>query len=94
MQTQKSIFGYRVLLEVAPVMFKISMQKSVALSVCEAEQTAGVLTRHDVCLECSRIYGTQGKAPMTPEMDNKGAVIYLANSLSIGGPISHVDVQQ
>ena len=32
-QTQKSISGYRVLLEGAPVMFKSSMQKSVALSV-------------------------------------------------------------
>ncbi len=41
-QTRKSISGYRVLLEGAPVMFKSSTQKSVALSVCEAEQTAGV----------------------------------------------------
>jgi hypothetical protein len=40
LQMRKSISGYRVLLEGAPVMFKSSMQKSVTLSVCEAEQTA------------------------------------------------------
>jgi hypothetical protein len=48
MQTQKSISGYRVLLEGAPVMFKSSTQKYVALSVCEAEQTAGVLCAQDM----------------------------------------------
>ncbi len=37
-QTRKSISSYRVLLEGAPVMFKSSTQKSVALSVCKAEQ--------------------------------------------------------
>ena len=47
-QTQKSISRYRVLLEGAPVMFKSSMQKSDALSVCEAEQTAGVLCAQDI----------------------------------------------
>ncbi len=47
-QTQKSISGYRVLLEGAPVMFKSLTQKSVALSVCEAEQTAGVLCAQDM----------------------------------------------
>jgi hypothetical protein len=47
-QTRKSISGYRVLLEGAPVMFKSSTQKSVALSVCEAEQTAGVLCAQDI----------------------------------------------
>ncbi len=41
-QTQKSISGSRVLLDGAPVMFKSSTQKSIALSVCKAEQTAGV----------------------------------------------------
>jgi hypothetical protein len=44
----KNISGYRVLLEGAPVMFKSSMQKSVALSVCEAEQTAGDLVSSSV----------------------------------------------
>ncbi len=47
-QTRKSISGYRVLLEGAPVMFKSSTQKSVTLSVCEAQQTAGVLCAQDM----------------------------------------------
>ncbi len=47
-QMQKSISGYRVLLEGAYVMFKGLVQKSVALSVCEAEQTAGVLCAQDM----------------------------------------------
>jgi hypothetical protein len=34
MQTRKSISGYRVLLEGAPVMFKSSTQKLVELLVC------------------------------------------------------------
>lgn len=50
MQTRKSISRYVVYLEGAPIMFKSSTQKSVALSVCEAEQeqTSGVLCAHDV----------------------------------------------
>jgi hypothetical protein len=47
-QTPKSISGYRVLLEGASVMFKRSTQNSVALSICEAEQTARVLCAQDM----------------------------------------------
>ena len=62
-QTQKSISGYRVLLEGAPVMSKSSTQ-SVALSVCEAEQTAGILCAQDMIgLEFFRINGTKGFCP-------------------------------
>ena len=43
-QTQKSISGYRVLLEDTPVMMKSSTQKFVALLVCEAEQSSGMRT--------------------------------------------------
>ncbi len=90
---QKSISGYRVLLEDAPVMFKSSTQKSVALSVCEAEQTAGVLCAQDM-LYVQHILESMGlkvKLPMILEMDNRGAVD-LANNWSIGGPTRHVDV--
>jgi len=78
---QKSISGYRVLLEDAPVMFKSSTQKSVALSVCEAEQTAGVLCAQDM-LYVQHILESMGlkvKLPMILEMDNRGAVD-LANN--------------
>jgi hypothetical protein len=43
MQTRKSISRYRVLLEGAPLMFKSLTQKLVALLVCKAEQSSGVL---------------------------------------------------
>ena len=62
-------------------MFKSSMQKSITLSVCEAEQTAEVLCAQDMMyvwnvLESMRL---KVKLPMTLEMDNKGAVD-LANN--------------
>jgi hypothetical protein len=94
-QTQKSISGYRVLLEGAPVMFKSSTQKSVALSVCEAEQTAGVLCAQDMLYvwHILESMGLKVKLPMILEMDNKGAVD-LANNWSIVGRTRHVDVRQ
>jgi hypothetical protein len=96
-QTQKSISGYRVLLEGAPVtvMFKSSTQKSVALSVCEAEpeQTAGVLCAQDMLYvwHILESMGLKVKLLMILEMDNKGAVD-LANNWSIGVCTRHVDV--
>ncbi len=94
-QMQKSISGYRVLLEGAPVMFKSSTQKSVALSVCEAEQTAGVLCAQDMMYVRNVLesMGLKVKLPMILEMDNKGGVD-LANNWSIGGCTRHVDVRQ
>jgi len=85
-QTQKSISGYRVLLEGAHVMFKSSTQESVAISVCEAEQTAGVSCAQDM-LYVRHILESMGrtvKLPMSLEMDNMGAVD-LANNWSVGG---------
>ena len=82
---QKSISGLRVLLEGAPVMFKSSMQKSVALSVCEAEQTVKVLCTQDMLYVRNVLKSMvlKVKLPMTFEMDNMGAVD-LANNWSIG----------
>jgi hypothetical protein len=94
-QTRKSISGYRVLLEVAPVMFKISTQKLVALSVCKAEQSSGVLYAQDM-LYCKNVLESMGlkvKLPMLLKMDNKGAVD-LANKWSVGGQTNHVNVRQ
>jgi len=80
-QTQKSISGYRVLLEGAPVMFKSSTQNLIALSVCEAEQTAGVLCAQDMLYvqHILESLGLKVKLPMILEMDNIGAVD-LANN--------------
>jgi hypothetical protein len=78
-------------------MFKSSTQKSVALSVCEAEQTAEVLCDQDMMYVWNVLESMELKVnlPMTleQEMDNKGAVD-LANNWSIGGRTRHVDVQQ
>jgi hypothetical protein len=62
-------------------MFKSSMQKSVALSVCEAEQTVGVLYAQDKMYIQSVLesMGLKVKLPMILDMDNKGAVD-LANN--------------
>jgi hypothetical protein len=80
MQTRKSISGYRVLLEGAPVMFKSSTQKLVVLSVCKAEQSSGVLCTQDMyCKNMLESMGLKVKLPMLLEMDNKGAVD-LANN--------------
>ncbi len=94
-QTRKGISGYRVLLEGAPVIFKSSTQKSVALSVCEAEQAARVLCAQDMLYvrHIIKSMGLKVKLPMILEIDNKGAVD-LANNWSIGGGTRHVDVRQ
>jgi hypothetical protein len=76
-------------------MFKSLTQKSVALSVCEAEQTAGVLCAQDMMYvqKVLESMGRKVKLPMALEMDNKSAVD-LANNWSIGGRTRHVDVRQ
>jgi hypothetical protein len=73
-------------LEGAPVMFKSSTQKSVALSVCKAEQTSGVLCAQDMLYtkHVLELMGLKVKLPMVLEMDNKGTV-NLVNNWSVGG---------
>jgi len=72
-------------------MFKSSTQKSVALSVCEAEQTAGVLCAQDMLYvrHILKSMGLKMKLPMILEMDNMGAVD-LANNWSVGGLMNAV----
>jgi hypothetical protein len=75
--------------------FKSSTQKSIALSVCKAEQTLGVLCAQDM-LYTKNILESMGlkvKLPMILEMDNKGAV-NPANNWSVGGQTKHVDMRQ
>ncbi len=76
-------------------MFKSSMQKSIALSVCKAEQTLGVLYAQDM-LYTKNVFDLMGlkvKLPIILEMDNKGTV-NLANNWSVGGRTRHVDMRQ
>ena len=62
-------------------MFKNSSHKSVALSVCEAEQTTGVLCAKDMpCVwNVLESMGLKVKLHMLLELDNKGTVD-LANN--------------
>ncbi len=97
MQVQKSVsgYGYYLKFEGAPVMFKSWTQNLVALSVCDAEQTAGVLCAQDMLYvwDILKSMGLKVMLPMLLEMDNKGTV-FLANNWSIGGHTRHIDVQQ
>jgi len=81
-------------------MFKSSTQKSVALSVCEAEQRSDsgriMCTRYVLyARHILKLMELKVKFLMILELDNKGAVD-LANNWSIGGRTStrHVDVRQ
>jgi hypothetical protein len=76
-------------------MFKSLTQKSVALSVCEAEQMAGVLCAQDMLYTKNllELMGLKVKLPIVLEKDNKGAVD-LANDWSVGGQTRHVDIRQ
>ena len=62
-------------------MFKKSMHKSVALSVCNTEQTAGVLCAKDMpyIWNVLETMGLKVKLPILLELDNKGTVD-LANN--------------
>ncbi len=77
------------------MMFKISTQKFVTLSVCEAEQTAGVLCAQDMLYvwHILESMGLKVKLPMIHETDSNGA-IDLENNWSIGGCTMHACVRQ
>ena len=94
-QTRRSISGYVVYLEDAPVMHRSATQKTVALSVCEAEMNSAVLCAQDMIYakHVLESLGLQVETPMMLQMDNKGAVD-LINSFSVGGRTRHVDVRQ
>ena len=97
-QMRKSILGYIVYLEgieEAPAMMKSSTQKSVALSVCEAEQTSGVICAQDMLYTKNVLesMGLKVKLPKILKMDNKSAV-ELANNWSVGGQTRYADVRQ
>jgi hypothetical protein len=70
-------------------------QKTVALSVCEAEMNSAVLCAQDM-IYLKHVFeslGLQVETPLVLLMDNKGAVD-LINSFNIGGRTHHIDVQQ
>ena len=93
-EMRKSMTGCRVLLYGAPVSWRSSTQKHVALSVTEAEMGAGVTCVQDMMYVHNLLVsmGLKVQLPMVLEMDNQGAVD-LANGWSVGGRTRHVDVR-
>jgi len=93
--TRKSISGYRVMLNGAPVIFKSATQKRAAQSVCEAELYAAFACAQEMLYTKHVIesLGLKVKSPMVLEMDNKGAVDHT-NSWSVGGNMRHVGTKQ
>lgn len=91
---RRSVTGGRTFLNNCPIIVRSSTQKTVSLSVTEAEQNAGVTTAQDMMFVFRLLegLGLKVKLPMILEMDNKGAV-YLANNWSVGGRTRHIDVK-
>jgi hypothetical protein len=92
--TRRSVSGYTTFLEGAPISVKSVMQKTVALSVTEAETIAGVQCAQDM-LYCKRVLECmelQVELPMILHIDNSGAVD-LANNWSAGGRTRHMEVR-
>jgi hypothetical protein len=73
-QTRRSISGYMVYLEDAPVMHRSATQKTVTLLVCEAEMNLAVLCEQDMIYakHVLESLGLQVETPMVLQMDNKG----------------------
>jgi hypothetical protein len=92
--TRKSVSGSAVFLEGAPVVMRSSGQKSVTLSVTEAELAAAVQTAQDMMFVMRVIesIGLKVKKPMILKMDNSGAHD-LTHNWSVGGRTRHVDVR-
>jgi hypothetical protein len=93
--SRKSISGYSVFLEDAPISMKSGQQKSVTLSTAEAELVSGTQCAQDMLfvMRVLESIGLKVKKPMILQIDNKGAVD-LANNWSIGGRTRHMEVRQ
>jgi hypothetical protein len=92
--TRKSVSGSAVFFEGAPVVMRSSGQKSVTLSVTEAELAAAVQTAQDMMFVMRVIesIGLKVQKPMILKMDNLGAHD-LTHNWSVGGRTRHVDVR-
>lgn len=93
--SQKTMNGWAVFLEGAPVSIKSKTMLIVALLVTEAELCAAVQCAQDV-MHAMRILesiGLQVKKPMKLYVDNKGAVD-ITHNWSVGGRTRHIEVKQ
>lgn len=92
--SRRSVSGTVVFLEDAPVSSRSSTQKSVTLSVTEAELAAAVQCAQDMLfvMRLMESIGLKVKKPMILKLDNKGAHD-LTHNWTIGGRTRHVDVR-
>jgi hypothetical protein len=81
--------------EDAPTLHRSAMQKTAALSSCEAELNAAVLCAQDIMYQKNmlELICLKVELPMVLEMDNKGAV-NLINSFSVRGCLQYIIVKQ
>ncbi len=95
MQTRRSVSGYVVYLEEAPVMHRSATQKTVTLLSHEAKLNAAILCVQDMLYAKNLLesIGLKVKLPMMLEIDDKGAVD-LINSFTDGGCTRHIDIKQ
>jgi hypothetical protein len=95
LENRRSVTGYSVFFEEAPVALKSGGQTSVTLSSAESELASGTQCAQDMLytMHIVESIGLKVKKPMILEMDNKGAV-GICNNWSVGGRTRHVDVRQ
>ena len=93
-ERRRSVSGYSIFLNDAPVSSASRMQGHVTLSVTEAELTAATQRAQDMLFVMRVIesVGLKIKKPMMLEVDNKGAKD-LTHNWSVGGRTRHVNVR-
>jgi len=93
-EKRRSVSGFAVYLEGAPISHKSRMQQSTTLSVSEAELVAATECAQDMMFvkHVLESIGLKVKLPMMLEIDNKGA-IDLCNNYSVGGRTRHIDTK-
>jgi len=91
---RRSVSGYGVFVNKAPVCVKSKMQESVTLSVTEAELVAATQCVQEMLYVKKVIesIGLHVELPMILKMDNKGAKD-LINNWSVGGRMRHIEVK-
>ena len=94
-ETRRSVTGYAVFLEDAQIAEASRMQKSVTLSVTEAEYVAGTDCAQEMLfgMRILESTGLQVELPMLLEIDNKGAIDLTSNYTTAGGRTRHIDVR-
>jgi hypothetical protein len=93
-ETRRSVTGYAVYLEDAPIAIKSVMQRIITLSSTEAELLALVQCVQEMMATKRLLESMQLKVklPMVIECDNKGAVD-LVNGYQVGGGTKHIDIR-